>query len=130
MATATRPDLQAGERFLAALGAADWDAIRASLSADVRLRALVPSALREAEGPEAVIERFRLWWAELEDFRLLESSLEPAADQLRIRYLLAGTDPEDGPVEVEQQCYFTFEDGLITKINSVCSGFRPAEPQR
>lgn len=129
MAPATRPDLEAAQRFLGALGAADWEAIRTLLADDVRLRALVPSVLREAEGPDAVLERFRLWWAELDDFRVLESTSEPSADQVRIRYLLTGTDPEDGPVEVEQQCYFTFEDGRITKINSVCSGFRPADPK-
>jgi hypothetical protein len=129
VAIATRRDLQAAEHFLAALGDGDWEAIRAMLADGVQLRALVPSALREAEGPDAVIERFRVWWGELEDFRVVESAVAPAADQVRVRYLLAGIDRADGPVEVEQQCYFTF-DGRITKINSVCSGFRPADPQR
>lgn len=126
MATATRSDVEVAERFLQALAAGDWDSIGALLSPDVRLRALVPSTLREEEGPEAVVGRFKFWWAPLEALRLVDSGVEPAGNQLRIHYRLAGIDPDDGPVVVEQQCYFTVVDGSIAKINSVCSGFRPA----
>ncbi len=127
MSIATRPDLQTAQRFVDALGVGDWEGVRASLAADVRLRALVPERLREEEGSDAVIERFRFWWADLADLRLLDAAVEPMADQVRVRYRLAATDPEDGPVVVEQQCYLTVEDGRITKINSVCSGFQPGE---
>jgi hypothetical protein len=125
MATATRADVQVAERFLDALGAGEWSSIERLLAPDVQLRALVPSALREEIGPEAVVARFKLWWAPLEGLQLLDAGIEPMADQLRVHYRLAGTDPDDGPVVVEQQCYFTVADGAITKINSVCSGFRP-----
>ncbi len=127
MATATRSDVQVAERFLEALSRADWDAIEGLLAPDVRLRALVPSTLREEDGPAAVVGRFRFWWAAIADLRLLDSGLEPIADQVRVQYRLAGTDPDDGPIVVEQQCYFTVVDGSIAKINSVCSGFQPAD---
>lgn len=123
MATATRADVQVAERFLDALGAGEWDAIGRLLAEDVQLRALVPSTLREETGPEAVVARFKFWWAPLEDLQLLDAGIEPIADQVRVHYRLAGTDPADGPVVVEQQCYFTVAGGAITKINSVCSGF-------
>ena len=125
MATATRADVQVAERFLDALGAGEWDAIGRLLAEDVQLRALVPSTLREETGLEAVVARFDFWWAPLEDLQLLDAGIEPIADQVRVHYRLAGTDPDDGPVVVEQQCYFTVADGAITKINSVCSGFHP-----
>ena len=125
MATATQSDAQVAERFLEALGAADWDAIERMLAPDVKLRALVPKMLREEEGPEAVVGRFRFWWAELDDLRLLDSGVDTVAGQVRVHYRLEGTDAEDGPVVMEQQCYFTVADGSIAKINSVCSGFRP-----
>jgi hypothetical protein len=125
MATATRSDVQVAERFLEALAAADWDAIEGLLAPDVRLRALVPAKLREEEGPGAVVGRFKFWWAGLDGLTLLDSGVEPVAGQVRVHYRLGGTDPDDGPVVVEQQCYFTVEDGSIAKINSVCSGFRP-----
>ena len=115
------------QQFLAALATRDWPAIRECLSPNIRLRALVPTAVREADGPDAVIDRFKYWWADLEDFRMLDSSVAEMADRFHVRYRLAGLDREDGPVVVEQQCYFVLEDGMIGTINSVCSGFRPAE---
>jgi ketosteroid isomerase-like protein len=127
MATATRSDVQVAERFVDALARGDWDAIEGLLAPDVRLRALVPAALREEEGREAVVGRFRFWWAGIEGLRALDSGIEPMANQVRVHYRLAGTDPDDGPVVVEQQCYFTVADGSIAKINSVCSGFQPAD---
>lgn len=127
MATATRSDVQLAERFLEALGAGDWDGIRALLAPDVRMRTLVPTRLREEEGADAVIGRFTYWWGGLDDLRLLDSELEQVASQVRVRYRLAGTDPDDGPLAVEQVCFFTVDGGRIAKINSVCSGFQPAE---
>jgi hypothetical protein len=125
MATATRADVQVAERFLDALGAGEWDAIERLLAPGVQLRTLVPSTLREESGPEAVVARLKFWFAGLEGPQLLDAGIEPMADQVRVHYRLAGTDPDDGPVVVEQQCYFTVADGAITKINSVCSGFHP-----
>jgi hypothetical protein len=105
MATATRPDLGLAQRFVDALGAANWNAVRGLLAEDVRVRALVPA-------------------------RLLEAEVEPIANQVCVRYRLAGTDRDDGRVVVEQQCCVSVEDGLITTINSVCSGLRPADSLR
>ena len=130
MATATRDDLQAAHRFLDALATLDWDALRACFTPDARLRALVPTTLREEEGPDAIIDRLRYWFGELEDFRLLESGVEELIDRVNVRYRLAGTDPDDGPIVVEQQCYFAIDDGRIAVIDSVCSGPRPAELER
>src|SRR5690242_6251035 len=118
MATATRSDVQVAERFVDAIARADWDGVERLLAPDVRLRALVPATLREEEGAEAVVARFKFWWAAIEGLRLLDSGIEPLADQLRVHYRLTGTDPDDGPIVVEQQCYLTVVDGSIAKINS------------
>jgi ketosteroid isomerase-like protein len=127
VATATRDNVQSAQRFLDALSTRDWAGIRACLAPDARLRALVPSALRDDQGADAIVDRFRLWFGELEGFQLLDSATEEMADRVHVRYRLAGADPVDGPVVAEQQCYFLLEDGRIAAINSVCSGFRPAE---
>jgi SnoaL-like protein len=97
MATATRSDVQVAERFVDALGRGDWDAVEALLAPDVQLRALVLSRLREDDGLQEVVDRFRFWWAAIDGLRLLESGIEPMANQLRVHYRLAGTDPDDGP---------------------------------
>lgn len=125
MAVATRSDVELARRFLEVLGRGDWDAMRPLLADEVRLRALVPKLLREASGPDGVVERYRLWFGELGGLTLLDSGVEPAGEQVHVHYRLTGTDAEDGPVTAEQQCFVTVEDGAITKINSVCTGFQP-----
>lgn len=47
-------------RFLEALERRDFDALAETFAPDGKLRGLVPSALREAEGREAIAERFRM----------------------------------------------------------------------
>jgi ketosteroid isomerase-like protein len=127
MATATTEATEVGRRFVDALSQRDWEAARALLADDVKLRALVPKTLREEQGRDAVVARFKFWWDGLDDFRLLESSVDEMAGLAEVRYRFFGHDADDGDVTVEQQCFLMVEDGSIAAINSVCSGFRPAE---
>jgi hypothetical protein len=125
MATARAPALEVGRRFLDALVVMDFDRIGSLFTDDARLQALVPDGLREEQGPDGIMSRFRLWWGELGDPGLLASAPEPFHELVRIRYTVTGVDPEDGPVEVEQRAYLAVADGRITAMNLVCSGFRP-----
>ena len=113
-------------RLLDAIARKDFPAMRACFADDARLRALVPSALREDEGPEAIEARFRFWWEAIDRFEVLDSDVDPLADLVHVRYRLAGVDPEDGPVVGEQQAYLEVGDGRIRGMNLVCSGMRPA----
>jgi len=122
MATVT--GTQVGERFLDALEAQDFDAAAELFAPDGRLRALVPQALRDDEGPDAVANRFRFWWDGLAELELLEREAARFHDRTRIRYRWRGRDPEDGWVEVEQEGYLRLDaDGRIAVMNVVCSGF-------
>jgi hypothetical protein len=112
-------------RLLEALARKDFDGMRACFTEDARLRALVPTALREDEGAKAIEARFRLWWEEIDRFELVESDVGDLADRTHMRYRLTGVDPEDGPVVVEQHAYLTSENGHIRAMDLVCSGFRP-----
>ena len=119
--------LGVGARLLAAIGAQDFAALEACFAPAARLRALVPSALREEEGPAAIESRFRFWWEGLDHVELVESELEQVADRVRLRYCLRGHDADDGWVTVEQTGYLQVEENAISVLNLVCSGFRPAE---
>jgi hypothetical protein len=125
MATTTAPALEVGQRFLEALAVMDFDRIGALFTEDAKLQALVPGGLREEQGPDGIVSRLRLWWSDLGDPGLTASQPEPFHDLVRIRYTIVGVDPEDGPVEVEQQAYLAVADGRIEAMNLVCSGFRP-----
>ena len=113
------------EQFLAALSERDYHGIASCFTRTAKLRVLVPSALREEDGPQAIADRFRFWYADLDDFELREAEVDVLADRVRLRYRLRGHDPEDGPVVSEQEGYATVEDGEISALNLVCSGWRP-----
>ena len=114
------------ERLLHALEARDFDGIASCFAPSGRLRALVPSALREDEGSQAVAERFRYWVGEMTDFAISDTAIDEFVDRVHVRYRMSGIDPEDGAVTCEQQAYLTLEDEAITAMNLVCSGWRPA----
>ena len=54
----TTTALDAGARLLDAIGAQDFAAMEACFAPAARLRAMVPSAVREDEGPAAIGARF------------------------------------------------------------------------
>jgi ketosteroid isomerase-like protein len=112
-------------RFLDAIAERDYAGMRACLADDTRLRALVPTRLRDEEGADAVVERFRFWWDDIEDFHLIEGDADDMADRTHLRYRIGGRD-EGVESVMEQHAYATVEDGRITALNLVCSGWRPA----
>ena len=114
------------DRFLDALGRRDFEVLGACFAPNARLRALVPAMLREEEGPDAIAARFRFWFADLDGFEVVESGAGHTADRPRFSYTLAGVKPELGPVVVEQRGYLDVDDGLISGLSLVCSGFCPA----
>ncbi len=116
---------EAVERFLGALEERDYEQLADCFTPTAKLRALVPSVLREAEGPEAIVARFRVWIADLEDYELVARDAEPVLGREHVRYRFRGVDPEDGLTESEQHGYAIVEEGRISALNLVCSGFQP-----
>ena len=116
---------EVADRFLESLSRRDFVALGSTFAENGLLRGLVPSALREAEGRDAIAERFAIW-NDAEDWQLLESDVGPVADMLRIRWCVSSTDSAGGPVVFEQTAYAEIGDGGITRMNLVCSGERPA----
>jgi hypothetical protein len=113
-------------RFLGALSRRDFHEVGATFKEDGRLRGLVPSALRELEGREAIAERFRIW-NEAEEWELLESEAEDFADVVKLRWRVASSDPELGRTIYEQTAYAEIDEGGISWMNLVCSGDRRAD---
>lgn len=125
MITAQATDV--AERFLEALSHRDFDALAATFAENGRLRGLVPSALREEEGREAIGARFRFWFGDTEDFELVESGVTPFADVVRLYWRGRGSDPEAGLTTFEQTAYAGIGGGGIAWMNLVCSGDRPVD---
>ena len=60
--------------FLDALTARDRARIEASLTPDVRMRALLPSGHREYTGPGAITAAFLSWFGEAEEFEVVTTN--------------------------------------------------------
>jgi ketosteroid isomerase-like protein len=116
---------EVAERFLDALSRRDFAALAATFAEDGRLRGLVPTALRQVEGRDAIAQRFALW-NDGENWQLADSEIEPVADMIRIRWRVETTDPEAGNVIFEQTAYAEVGEHGVTRMNLVCSGERPA----
>ena len=118
-----------GTRFLEALGRRDYDTLGRCFAPEATLRAIVPPGLREDDGRDAIVARFRLWTQDIDDFEVLDAAATPCADLLRLRWALSGFDPSydgDGRSTFEQTAYAELDEGLIAAMRLACSGRRPA----
>ena len=127
----TREQLSAFDlatRLIDGLAAKDFESIAELLADDARLRAIVPSRIREEEGREAVLGRLRYWFEPREHLTLLETDAEDIEGRLRFRYRFRGFDSEDGWTVMEQTGFVDAVEGRISTIDLVCSGDRPVAP--
>lgn len=120
----TAREMAAAEGFVEALANRDYVAIAASMTDDVRFRALTPNHTFGHFGSMSAIETIRGWVDECTEFQLLESDVEPIGDRFRLRYRFRLQDA-DGWHVMEQHAYCAIADHRISDISIVCSGFRP-----
>jgi hypothetical protein len=113
------------DRFLDAVGARDFDGIAACFDDDARMRALVPSRLRDETGPDAIAERYRFWLGGADTVELVDREHDSMVGSERVRYRLRILHPQNGEQVMEQEGYATVNGDRITALNLVCSGFLP-----
>ena len=114
--------------FLEGLAAQDFTRLGDALTADARLRALVPKGLREWTGAEAIAGAFARWFGDTEDFELVEATVGEVGGRLQLRWRLRLRAERLGAgwFTVEQQAYADAgEDGRIARLDLVCTGYRP-----
>jgi hypothetical protein len=114
-----------GRRFLDALAQRDFASLEDLLAADVWLRALLPRHLDEHYGSVETAGAFRAWYGAAEAFEALAVDHDTVIGKERIRYrflLRPDWAPETWHV-IEQMAFLSIKDGLIRKIDLVCTGF-------
>ena len=97
-------------------------------TAAARLRALLPSGLREWTGAEAIADRFARWFGDTEDFELVEATVGEVGGRLHLhwRLRLRAERLGAGWFTVEQQAYADTDDsGRIARLDLLCTGYRP-----
>ena len=114
-----------GEAFLRALANRDFEALWACLQQNVSFRALVPPGVRQATEVSGTVNRFHLWFGEADSFEMLRAEIGQVAHRLSITYRIQLHD-SDGWQVIEQRLYCDVgDDGRISNLNLLCSGFLP-----
>lgn len=119
-----------GGVFLEAFANRNYRQLAATLSPDVRMRAMLPCGPDGWDGPASVAEAFSSWFGAAEDFEIVDAAVGEVGGRLhlswRVRVRPAPFDKGDGWHLIEQHAYADATD-TITALDLLCSGFR-AEP--
>ena len=134
MSTMSDPSTQPSARwsvggvFLEALATRDYRQMAATLSADVRFRAMLPPGPMEWNGADDVTAAFTSWFGEAQDFELIDATVGEVGGRLhlswRLRVRPAPFGIGDGWHVIEQQAYADAADTIDT-LDLLCSGFHP-----
>lgn len=116
-----------GARLAVAIAGRDQAALRALFATPVEFRAVTPRRFWDAETPSEVVDIvLGTWFDETKqttDLCLVED--DAVVDALKVSYRMSVLT-DAGPTVIEQVIYYAEQDGQITHLRLVCSGFRRA----
>jgi hypothetical protein len=115
-----------GADFARALATKDFDRVRELMAPEIDFAALTPRRHWQAASPDEVISTIlRQWFEDSDEIEALEHlDHDVVSDRERVGYRFSVSNP-DGRFLVEQQAYLAAQDGRITWMRVLCSGFRP-----
>ncbi|MDQ2651185.1 MAG: hypothetical protein M3Z03_16725 [Actinomycetota bacterium] len=109
----------------------DMVAVEALLATGATLRAVLPAKIVEAEGRDEVMPWLRKWYDGPVDYQLLDRSMADVAGRARLSWQMrASGHPVNGdpqPHQIEQTVFCDEDGGTVTRIDLLCSGFRPVD---
>ena len=111
--------------LVTALTERDFGRLAGTLAPDVRMRALIPPGPVEVRGAEPAAARFASWFGESNGLELVRSGSEEVGDRLHVFYRLRVKRPGEPWKVIEQHLFCALDEGRITALDLVCSGFRP-----
>ena len=111
--------------FADALAGRDFDGLSAMLATDVCMRALTPPGPVELSGAADAAARFASWFGGSTNLELVRAGSEAVGDRWHVFYRLRVSRRGDPTSIVEQHLFCALDQGRITAIDLVCSGFRP-----
>ncbi len=114
-----------GAALVGALAERDFGRLAGTLAPEVRMRALIPPGPVELSGAEPAAARFASWFGESEGLELVHSGSDEVGDRLHVFYRLRVKRPGDPWKVIEQHLFCALDEGRITALDLVCSGFRP-----
>jgi hypothetical protein len=111
--------------LVAALTERDFGRLAGTLAPDVRVRALIPSGPVELSGAEPAAAGFASWFGESDGLELVHAGSNEVGDRLHVFYRLRVKMPGDPWKVIEQHLFCALDEGRITALDLICSGFRP-----
>ena len=120
-------DHEIGSRLARGVAAKDRTSLLDLLDPAVDFRGMTPGRFWEAGSATELVDDVILgaWFEPTDHIDSLEHvETGSVADRDRVGYRLRVTNA-DGTYLVEQQAYFAVEDGRITSLRIMCSGYRP-----
>lgn len=121
------PQFALAGSFVEGLAGQDFTRLGAVLAPGVRLRALLPSGLREWIGAEVIAGQFASWFGDTQDFELAEATVDEVGGRLHLRWRLRLQAERLGAgwFTVEQQAYADTDGaGRIACVDLLCTGYR------
>ena len=127
-ATAVRTPIETGYALVQAITDRRFDIVEQLGHPEIRLRSMNASGPVEVHRPEGVATFYHGEFASATSFVPVETNVRPMADRVQITWQFDVERPDaDGPETVEQHLFIKVVDGLILRIDQVCSGFRPRQ---
>jgi len=114
-----------GAMLVAAVTERAFGRLAGTLAPDVRMRALIPSGPVELSGAEPAAARFASWFGESNRLELVHSGSDEVGDRLHVFYRLRAKRTGDPWKVIEQNIFCALDEGRITALDLVRSGFRP-----
>jgi hypothetical protein len=114
-----------GALLVAALTERDFGRLAGTLAPDVRMRALIPPGPVELRGAEPAAAKFASWFGESNGLELVHSGSDEVGDRLHVFFRLRVKRPGEPWKVIEQHLFCALDEGRITALDLVCSGFRP-----
>jgi hypothetical protein len=93
------------------------------LTDEIRLRALLPGGSIEEHGRDAVLARFDDWFGGFDTVVLTDVAGDDVGDRVLVHYKLT-FDPDGDSRVLTQSVVCSLRDGLVGRMDLVCSGFR------
>jgi SnoaL-like protein len=99
------------------------DRLGTHLTDEIRLRALLPGGPIEEHGRDAVLARFDDWFGSYDTVVLSDVAGDDVGDRVLVHYKLT-LDPDGDRRVLSQTVVCSVYDGLVGRMDLVCSGFR------
>lgn len=112
-----------GTTWIQAIVDHDYQRISRLCQVNVRSRLVTPSAIDKWESADDLISSIRGWFGDTSHIRAEHGRVDQVGQKLAINYRL--TFQEEGKwCSAEQQVYGSLRDGLMERLDLLCSGFQ------